>query len=132
MPRIDNFSLGSYRLDGPSSDEALKLVASGTIPSSSTTGLSTLSWVDQNSIGNNYSLTLSYSFGDIPKAIILKRSAAFFECLFVRDLKNSNGNSMVTVGSSAAAVTGNFYVTTAGFRLPVLGSNSSYSWEAYA
>lgn len=134
MPLIDNYLLKNFAIDGPANEEPFKLVASGT-NTSSTNVLEMLRFETETASLTSYFLQIvGLSIGGVvPKAIIIKRQAnGLVESVYVRDLKNSFGSSIMMFGSYAVAVTGNFSVTPTSFQLPVNTSNVQYRWEVYA
>ncbi|MCG7384976.1 hypothetical protein [Paenibacillus sp. ACRRY] len=135
MPRIDNYSLDSYLLDGPSNDKPLELIASGTATSAATSVFMT-KFETEGSYNSNFPVSVSRSFGMIPKVILLKRgTTGYIETSFFRDVKNFNGSSLILIMSSgypAMAAIGNFPVSKDSFSLPVAIQGGTYTWEAYA
>lgn len=118
MPLLDSYLLDNYLIDGFDKDAPLTLLASGSAVASSSTS-PVVRFDTQAAWASSYNVTVNQNFGTIPKMIIFKRSG-LTENIFLRDVKNSLGNSLVTIGNGSTAVTTpDWYVNNSQFRLPV-------------
>lgn len=130
MPTLDNFSLGNFGLSGFEDDKPLTLIGFGVVVSSSGTGSTVYKFVTEIANGTTYNIFVASNFPRIPKFILVKRDGEA-DGIFIRNFKNSNGNSFVSFNQFYCAVMGSWYVNATGFRLPVTSANVSYAWEAY-
>ncbi|MER2061426.1 MAG: hypothetical protein ABS894_00695 [Aerococcus urinaeequi] len=131
MPTLDNYSLGNYGLGGFDKDAPLELLGSGSVTSSS--GVFDVYRFDTGTqFGTSYHVTVTgQSFGKIPNIILLKRGT-LTEGVYVRDAKNVGKASLITFGGAYGSVSDPYwYVNNTTFRLPVVSTANTYTWEAW-
>lgn len=131
MPTLDNYSLSNYGLGGFDKGAPLELLDSGTTVT--TAGqYNAVNFDNEGAQGGTFHIQVdNRKFGRVPKLITLRRSGSLVG-IYVRDVKNSFGNSLVTWTSIYSAVTGSpFYVTDTSFRLPTTSGSTTFNWEVY-